>query len=297
MKVYSCAAYSKLFLASVAMVSLAACESSGSYRVASIGSVPGDTGSSGAGGDGSGSGSGSGGTNNGGGSGGTGTGTGTGNGGGTGTGSGNGGGGTGTAQAGLVGKVLVTAGNTVIGAAGKQNALVTGVQNNVLTPVNATVTRILTKTGQTLVDVGSGQSLILNGTGGKLGDLLKIDLASAKVIGAPTGSPLLGVSVLSPTVATGRLAAVNVGNNGPLVQLGNGTAGGTGILSKVGTTVNGVLGGSTGGGGAATVPVTGLVSNVSATVNGALGTSVGAGGAQANGALGANGLLGLKTRQ
>ena len=291
MKVYSCTAYSKFFLAGVAMVSLAACESSGSYRVASIGSVPGDTGSSGGGGDGSGSGSGSGGTNNGGGSGGTGTGTGSG----TGTGNG-GGGGTGTAQAGLVGKVLVTAGNTVIGAAGKQNALVTGVQNNVLTPVNATVTRILTKTGQTLVNLGSGQSLILNGTGGKLGDLLKIDLASARVIGAPSGSPLLGVSVLSPSVATGRLAAVNVGNNGPLVQLGNGTTGGTGVVSKVGGTVNGVLGGATAG-GPATVPVTGLVSNVSATVNGALGTSVGAGNTQANGTLGTNGLLGLKTRQ
>lgn len=263
MKGYSFTAYSKFFLAGVAMVSLAACESTGSYRVASIGSVPGDTGSSGGGGDGSGSASGSGGTNNGGGSGGTGTGTGTG----SGTGNG-GGGGAGTAQAGLVGKVLVTAGNTVIGAAGKQNALVTGVQNNVLTPVNATVTRILTKTGQTLVDVGSGQLLILNGTGGKLGDLLKIDLASARVVGAPSGSPLLGVSVLSPTVATGRLAAVN-----------------------------GVLGGGTGAGGAATVPVTGLVSNVSATVNGALGTSVGAGSTQANGALGVNGLLGLKTRQ
>jgi len=289
MKVYSSTAYSKLFLAGVAVLSLAACESAGSYRVASIGSVPGDTGSSGNGGDGSGGGSGSGGANNGGGSGGGGTGSGTGGGGGgAGSGGGGGGAGTGSAQAGLVGKVLVTAGNTVIGAAGTQNALVTGVQNNVLTPVNATVTRVLTKTGQTLVSVGNGQSLILNGTGGRIGDLLKIDLASARVVGAPSGSPLLGVSVLSPNVATGKLLGVNVGNSGPLVQVGNGTPGGT---------VNGVLGGGNGGGGAATVPVTGLVSNVGATVNGALGTSVGTGGTQANGALGLTGALGLKPKK
>ena len=111
------------------LTAMVACSSSGGYRVAAVGDVPGATGDTGdgngSGGTGSGSGSGSTGTGSGSGTGSTGTGgTGTG---GTGTGSGSGGG-TGSTgstgmQGGLASGVITTAGNTVIGAAGKHAML------------------------------------------------------------------------------------------------------------------------------------------------------------------------------
>jgi hypothetical protein len=174
---------------------------------------------------------------------------------------------------------LVAAGNTVIGVAGTTNNL-TQTVNNVLpvtTPVTATVVGILTRTGQTIVQLGNGNSLILNGTGGVLGDLLKIDLGSKTVIGGPKGSPLIGVAVLSPT---GGLLNVAVGKPG--------TAGATGLVGGVGNTVNGLVGGVTGGtnnNGGLLGGVTGATGN-----NGLLGGVASGNGTNKGGLLG-TGLL------
>lgn len=254
-----------LLLASAAL-SLAACGGSGSYRVASVGSVAGTDGGStsdagndtaGTGGTGSGS---SGSTGSTGTTGGTGTTSGTGSGGSTGT--------------NAVGRVLVTAGNTVIGASGKHNALATKINGLApgTTQITGTVTTVLRKSGESLVDLGNGQSLILNGAGGKVGEIVKIDLLSRTVTGASSGSRLLGVSVLSPTVATGTVAGVNVGNSGPLLTVGSGsTASGVlapvnGVLAPVGGVLAPVTGGVTGGTG-----TTGATGHVTGVVGGVLG--------------------------
>jgi hypothetical protein len=253
-----------------AALSLAACGSSGSYRVASVGSVPADTGSTGQGGsDGSSAGSGDGATG----------------GGGSGSGTGSGSGGTmTTAGIPVVGKVLVTAGNTVIGVSGKHNALAERI--NGLAPgatnITGTVTTVLRKTGQTLVDLGQGQSLILASARGKLGEVVKIDLLSKTVVAANAGSSLIGVSVLSPTVATGTLAAVNLANNGPVLTVGGGSSA-SGALNAVNgaiAPVNGVL-----------APVTGALTPVTTAV---LGSSAGSGTAPITGKVGAvvGGLVG-----
>lgn len=299
-------ASTKLLLVCTTALSLAACESAGSYRVASVGSVPdGGTASSG---DGSGSGSGAGGTaGTGSGSGSAGGGTGGSGTGGTGTGSG---GSTGSAAP-VGGGLLVTAGNAVIGVAGKQSALT----NLTLLPtagkVSGVVTAVIVKTGQTLVDLGSGKSLILNGTG-KLGEIVKIDLGSRSVIGASAGSSLLGIGVLSSPSASGRLAAVNVANAWPLLAVGgtsvlggvtsvNGiltpvtapltgaltpSSGVTGVLTPVTSTVTSVVGGVT----APTGGPTGLV----AGVGGALGVNATPGSTTVGGKLG--GVLGLRSK-
>lgn len=260
----------KNILLAGAALSLAACGGSGSYRVASVGSVAqtdggstADTGSDGAGTTGSGS------------SVSTGTTAGT-----SGTGSTGGTGSSGSTGTKAVGRVLVTAGNTVIGASSKHNALATKINGLApgTTQITGTVTTVLRKSGQSLVDLGNGQSLILNGAGGKLGEIVKIDLLSRTVTGASSGSRLLGVSVLSPTVASGSVAAVNAGNSGPLLTVGSGTgstpSGALAPVKGVLAPVNGVLAPVTGG---VTGSVTGSTGTTGATghVTGVVGGTLG----------------------
>jgi len=237
----------RLALATTAALALAGCESSGNYRIASVGTAsadPGDAGTSSGGNDTGSGGTGSGGTGSG--TGGTGSGTGTG---GTGTGNGT------TGGNGLLGGVLVTGGNTVIGAAGKHSQVAQGV--NALIPgsgiVTGKVTRILQGTGQTLVQLGSGNTLILGKAGGRLGDLLSINLGNGKVIGGPTGSPLIGLNVLAANPVTGKLATVTAASAGQLVS-----------VTVPGTTNTGLLGNGLASGGLLHGPTNGLT-NVLAT--------------------------------
>ncbi len=276
----------RIVMVSALALTLSACGSSGSYRIASIGDVPG-----GATGD-SGSGTGGGGTSDGGGTpGGGGTGSGGTGGGGTGTGgtgTGTGGagtGGTGTAAVGPLGTVLVSAGNATIGLAGKHNALAETVNHTlpVATPVTGTVTGVLAKTGQTLVDLGSGRTAVLNSAKGILGEVVTLNLGSGNVVGASKGSSLLGVGVLSATPASGSLASVNLGTGaagGGLVGgltgglAGGGTSGG--VVNTVATTVNGVVGGVTSGvNGATAGGGTGVVGTVVNGVTGKAGSLLG----------------------
>lgn len=289
-----------LMFASGAALMLAGCESSGNYRVGWVGDNPPPGGSSG-GGDGSSGGTASGGDSSGGGTS-SGGGDGSSSGGASSGGASSGGASSGGASSGgassggassggassggatggagnLIGNLIVTAGNTVIGAAGKTDRVVRGGVLPTAGVVTGTVTGILAKTGQTLVKVGEGAGgtgggLILDGVGGKLGALVGIDIGKGQVVSAPAGSKaLIGVGVLAKNPSTGQLASVNALSGGKLLSVEvNGTGGllGSdkgllgGVTGTVGGVVNGVTGGVTGG----------VVSGVTAAATGASGSGL-----------------------
>lgn len=276
-----------------AALMITACSSTGSYRVASIGDVQSGTGTATGDADGSGNGSGN-----------AGTGTGTGN-----SGTGNTGGQTSTGS-GIGSGVLVSAGNAVIGLAGKHDTLA-GTVNGALPlamPVTGTVTAVLRDTGQTLVRLGSGQTVALNSVTGIVGEVVKLDLGSKTVVSAADGSSLLGVGLLSPTAVSGTLASVNVatGASSPASgAVGNvvGTVANvvnnpTAVVSAVTTVANtatgvvpvvtGVVSNVTGG----TLPLNGIVAGAGALATGSVGVTNGSNSAGATGALGLGGLLG-----
>jgi hypothetical protein len=275
-----------LVAASSAALVLAACESSGNYRVGWVGDTPppdGTASSSSSGGDdggsggtaSSGGGSSGGGSSSGGSSGGASSG---------GTASSGGPGG----QTGLIGNLIVTAGNTVIGTAGASDRLITnGVipKTGVLT---GKVTAVLAKTGQTLVNIGengTGGGLILDGAGGKLGALVGIDLGKGKVIAAPEGSKsLIGLNVLAQNPSTGKLATVSAASGGKLLAIDVNGATGGGLLN------GGVLGGPAGTPvpqpGAVGGAVGGVVDKTKGVVGTTVGTVTGATGGQGGGLLG-----------
>lgn len=314
--------FAKAMLMLSAGLSVAACSSGGSYRLGSIGTVPGggDTagnpGSGGNGGDQM-----AGGDMPGSGTPGNGT-----------PGSGTpGGGNTGGGQTQLGGGVLVSAGNAVIGLAGKHNELAEQVNGAVpiAAPVTGTVTAVLKDTGQTLVDLGNGKTVALASAAGIVGEIVKVDLGSKTVISAPDNSSLLGVGLLSPNPVTGTLASVNLGTGapgaangalGPVQNVAQGVVGTvtnvaanpTGLVTTAANTVTGTVAGLTGehnplggvtgtGGGANPVgnvvgAVTGAVSGTSGTANpvgGVVSTVTNVvGGVTGTGSNGGNGLLG-----
>lgn len=153
----------------------------------------------------------------------------------------------------LVGNLIVTAGNTVIGVAGKHNGLaqiVNGVvpKSGILT---GKVTAILAGTGQTLVHIGEGTGgsgsggLILDGVGGKLGALVALDLGKGKVIAAPEGSRgLIGLNVLAQNPNTGKLTTVSALSGGSLLAIDvKGASTNGGVLGGVVGTAKGATGG------------------------------------------------------
>lgn len=225
-----------LVLASTAALALAACESSGNYRVGWVGDNPPPTSSSSSGGSSSSSSSGGSSSSSGGSSGGSSSSSG---------GSSSSSGGSSGGTSGLVGNLIVTAGNTVIGVAGKHDQLAQVVNGKlpVAGIVTGTVTRVLDRTGQTLVNLGEGSGtggLILDGVGGKLGALVAIDLGKGKVIAAPEGSkPLIGLNVLAQNPGTGSLATVGAASGGKLLALD--------VNGALGSSGGGLLGGTTGG--------------------------------------------------
>lgn len=258
-------------MASAMALVLAGCGGSGTTRIASIGSVPDAAATSDAGG---GTGGGSGG-----GSGGGGSGNGNGSSGGTGGGSGPGGG-TPT----LAGPILVTAGNAVIGL-GDKHAGLAGTINGKLPATGAvtgTVTAVLRKTGQTLVDLGNGRSAVLNTAGGVVGKLVTIDLGSGRVVGAPGQRGLIGVAALTPTQLV-QAGVANPAGGGKLGAVG-------GTVGTIATTATGLLtGGQSGGGAGAPVTVVGgVVGKVQTATGGLLG---GTGGTAPQG-VGVTGLVG-----
>ncbi|MBB6123979.1 hypothetical protein [Sphingobium subterraneum] len=204
---------------------LSACETSGSGRIASVGTPPPGSGSGGGTADnesGSGSGGGGGtgtgngdGASSGGGSGGSGGSTGGGTaGGGSGQ---SGGGGSLPAIAQPVTPVLVAAGNAVLGVADGQGNITTPIATAlpVTQPVTGTITRVLTDTGTVLVDAGEGRTLLLEGARGVVGDVVSINLAGQTVITGLDGTTgAIGVGALGNTQPVGTVASLGVLNAG-----------------------------------------------------------------------------------
>lgn len=104
--------------------------------------------------------------------------------------------------------LIVASGNALLGPASQLVASTTALPT--VGVVDGTVSSVLLTTDQTLVQLTSGSSVIVDGTGAALGDVVSIDLGAGKVIGGP--SSLVGVSI-SPQGATtgGQLASVSVG--------------------------------------------------------------------------------------
>lgn len=187
---------------------LSACESSGGYRISSVGSGSPGSGSDSDGGSDSGGGGG-GGSDNGGGSGSDGSGGGTGSSGSTGN----------TVSAGLeqLSPVLATAGNAVLGVSDGQGNVTTPIATAlpVTEPVTGTITRVLTDTGTVLVDAGEGRTLLLQGAQGAVGDVVSIDVGGRTVTTGMDGTPgAIGAGVLGDSQPVGTLASVGVLNAG-----------------------------------------------------------------------------------
>lgn len=164
-------------------------------------------------------------------------------------------------------------------------------------PLAGRVIGVVDATGQALIQTGNGQQYLVDGVTAAPGQLVNLTVGNAQVLGSSSQSPLIGVSVLSPTQSVGDALTVGVGSAGQLVTLGtDATNGGSGSGSPVegvvstvtnilpgGTgqssnpvqgvveTVTGALSGGTGQAGSPTAPVTGTVQGVVGGVTGLLG--------------------------
>lgn len=198
----------------------------------------------------------------------------------------------------VIGGVLVKTGGLVNVIADKGLLLASAVDGKVPGNTNlvGTVVGVVKSTGVALVQTGSGQQYLVDGLAAAPGQLVTATIGKATALGSPGASPLIGASILSPGQQNGSLLTVGVGSGGQLVTLQPGTGGNllggaTGglaggnpagspvaLVGNVVTTATGALaqvgGGVTGGtadGGAAVDPVTGLVTGVTGTVGGVLG--------------------------
>jgi hypothetical protein len=160
-----------------------------------------------------------------------------------------------------VGAMLVVAGNVVLGTASTTNTVAQTVNGGapVLTPVTGTVTRVLTKTGRTLVDIGNGQTILTGGATNTIGKLVSLGIANNKLIGVSSGHSLIGVNLLNQTPVTGQLvtAGALTGNHLAILDVTKPNAG--------------VIGGLTSGAGAGvatTNPLGGTITRVTSTVHG-----------------------------
>ena len=135
----------------------------------------------------------------------------------------------------------MSSGNAVMGLSGTQAGATAGLGIPGSGVVDATVTGTLKSTGQTLVQLGDGGTLVLNGKGGKLGDVVSIDLGQGKVIGNSGGSALVGLNVLARNPTTGSLVTVGGANNNLVSVTAPGTGTG-GLLNGTGGLLNGTGG-------------------------------------------------------
>ncbi len=183
-----------IILTSVAALSLTACTGPHKWRVASVGSTAqGEEQGEGPKGDQNGGGTGNGGTGNG------------------------GSGGSGGSGGNSYNNLIIASGNVLIGAAAKFGNLSGTVNGTVPAAgvVSGKVVAVLNTSGHTLVKLGNGTNVLLDGTGGKLGSLVSIDFGKGRVIGGTT--PLIGVNVLAANPRTGSLATVSAASGAKLV--------------------------------------------------------------------------------
>ncbi len=187
----------------------------------------------------------------------------------------------------VIGGVLVKTGGLVDVIADKGLLLASAVDGKVPGNTNlvGTVVGVVKSTGVALVQTGNGQQYLVDGLAAAPGQLITASIGKATAIGSPTASPLIGASILSPGQQNGSLLTVGVGSGGQLVTLQPGTGG-----NLLGGATGGLTGG-TPGGSAVGSPVT-LVSNVVTTATGALGQ---VGGGATDGGTGVDPVTGLVT--
>lgn len=236
------------------LISLSACESSGGTRFASVGSS--QPAGSGTGSGGSGAADGSGSTTTGGGT--------------TSTGGSTASGGATVTTQGLLPAALVTSGNALLGVGGTVGA--TG-SATVAAPITGTVARVLDSTGQTLVETGTGEQLLVSGLAGKVGDAVSI-LPTAIVgagvngTGASASTTPAGNSVLATVNGVPGVTVSGLTGAPPLASsLGSGLA----STNVAGTTLgNGA--GLLGAGVLAPAPAAGSVATATVLPGGTTGT-------------------------
>lgn len=172
----------------------------------------------------------------------------------------------------VIGGVLIKTGSLVNVVADKGLLLASAVDGKV--PGNAnlvgTVIGVVKSTGVALIQTGEGKQYLVDGLAAAPGQLITATIGKATALGSPGASPLIGASILSPGQQTGSLLTVGVGSGGQLVTLGNGANGG---LLGTGNLLGGGL-----HGGPATTPVgapVALVNNVVGTATGTLGSVTG----------------------
>lgn len=144
-----------------------------------------------------------------------------------------------SAGGGAVTPPIVAAGNSALGPAGAVLTRSGAGQRGV---VNGSVTSVLPSTNQTLVQLANGATVLLNGSGAALGDLVAIDLGAGRVVGGST--PLLGTNVLNRSASVGSLTrpltTAPLRTVGNLVNLrsGAGTNAVTSIIAPVRSTTS-----------------------------------------------------------
>lgn len=152
--------------------------------------------------------------------------------------------------------LFVAAGNVLLGS----SAVLGPINSPALTNgvVNGTVSAVLLTSGQSLVQLTDGTSLVINSVGGALGDTVSIDVGKGQVVGGP--SALVGVSITpSAGGAGGQLASTTIGGTTLAVAPGG-----------VGTSLTGTAGQTLGTASATTSltqPVTTVGSGLTGTVS------------------------------
>lgn len=186
----------------------------------------------------------------------------------------------------VISGVLIKSGSLVNVVADKGLLLASAVDGKLpgSTPLVGTVIGVVKATGVSLVQTGEGKQYLVDGLAAAPGQLVTATIGKATIVGSPGASPLIGASILSPGQKTGSLLTVGVGSGGQLVTLGQGN----------GTLLGGL--GSHGTGNAAGQP-TALVGNLVTGVTGKLGEIKGtpAGGSNAGDTNVVTGLTGTVT--
>ncbi|HEX6660293.1 MAG TPA: hypothetical protein VF067_00260 [Sphingomicrobium sp.] len=157
--------------------------------------------------------------------------------------------------------LVVAAGNVLLGESASLASITPGAQTSGV--VDGTVSAVLLTSGQSLIELSDGSSLLINSVGGALGDAVSIDVGKGQVIGGPNS--LVGVSVLPSGGTGGQLASATVG--GTSIGVGTGLVGKS--TSAAGGLVSGTAGQTLGAVSATTTltqPVTTTLPPVSGTV-------------------------------
>ena len=186
----------------------------------------------------------------------------------------------------VIGGVLVKSGGLVNVIADKGLLLASAVDSRLPGDANlvGTVVGVVKNTGVALVQTGNGQQYLVDGLAAAPGQLVTATIGKATALGSADASPLIGASILSPGQQNGSLLTVGVGSGGQLVTIQPGTGG---------NLLGGVSGGLTGGtGGSSTGSPVALVGNVVSTATGAL-SQVGGGAKGGDGGNDGNAVTGV----